>query len=71
MDIAWKTVCEFEEVACCALKHNTPCGVAIGDTVQEAYTKAYECDPISIFGGIVAFNRKVDKETAENLAKYF
>jgi len=71
MDIAWKTVCEFEEVACCALKHNTPCGVAIGDTVQEVYTKAYECDPISIFGGIVAFNRKVDKETAENLAKIF
>lgn len=71
MDIAWKTVREFEEVACCALKHNTPCGVAIGDTVQEVYTKAYECDPISIFGGIVAFNRKVDKETAENLAKIF
>ncbi|MGO5072545.1 bifunctional phosphoribosylaminoimidazolecarboxamide formyltransferase/IMP cyclohydrolase [Clostridium sporogenes] len=71
MDIAWKTVCEFGEVACCALKHNTPCGVAIGDTVQEVYTKAYECDPISIFGGIVAFNRKVDKETAENLAKIF
>ncbi|NFA61376.1 bifunctional phosphoribosylaminoimidazolecarboxamide formyltransferase/IMP cyclohydrolase [Clostridium sporogenes] len=71
MDIAWKTVCEFEEVACCALKHNTPCGVAIGDTVEEVYTKAYECDPISIFGGIVAFNRKVDKKTAENLAKIF
>ncbi|AUN00153.1 bifunctional phosphoribosylaminoimidazolecarboxamide formyltransferase/IMP cyclohydrolase [Clostridium botulinum] len=71
MDIAWKTVCEFEEVACCALKHNTPCGVAIGDTIQEAYTKAYECDLISIFGGIVAFNRKVDKKTAENLAKIF
>ncbi len=72
MDIAWKTVCEFEEVACCALKHNTPCGVAIGDTVGgEVYTKAYECDPISIFGGIVAFNRKVDKKTAENLAKIF
>ncbi len=71
MDIAWKTVCEFEEVACCALKHNTPCGVAIGDTVQEVYAKAYECDPISIFGGIVAFNRKVDKETAEDLTKIF
>ncbi|ENK1242852.1 bifunctional phosphoribosylaminoimidazolecarboxamide formyltransferase/IMP cyclohydrolase [Clostridium sporogenes] len=71
MDIAWKTVCEFEEVACCALKHNTPCGVAIGDTVEEVYTKAYECDPISIFGGIVALNRKVDKKTAENLAKIF
>ncbi len=71
MDIAWKTVCEFKEVACCALKHNTPCGVAIGDTIQEVYTKAYECDPISIFGGIVAFNRKVDKETAENLIKIF
>ncbi len=71
MDIAWKTVCEFEEVACCALKHNTPCGVAIGETLEEVYTKAYECDPVSIFGGIVAFNTTVDKETAEKLSKIF
>lgn len=71
MDVALKVVGEFEEIACCALKHNSPCGVAIGNTVCEAYKKAYECDDISIFGGIVAFNRKVDKETANELVKIF
>ncbi|MCM8710074.1 bifunctional phosphoribosylaminoimidazolecarboxamide formyltransferase/IMP cyclohydrolase [Clostridium sp. SYSU_GA19001] len=71
MDIAWKVVCEFEETVCCAVKHNTPCGVALGNSVYEAYVKAYECDPISIFGGIVAFNKKVDKAAAEELTKIF
>ncbi|TDT62320.1 bifunctional phosphoribosylaminoimidazolecarboxamide formyltransferase/IMP cyclohydrolase [Fonticella tunisiensis] len=71
MDIAWKVVNEFEETACCALKHNSPCGAAIGETVYEAYVKSYECDPISIFGGIVAFNRKVDRKTAEEMVKVF
>jgi phosphoribosylaminoimidazolecarboxamide formyltransferase / IMP cyclohydrolase len=71
MDIAWKTVNEFEEIACCGLKHNSPCGVAIGNSVQEAYVKAYECDSVSIYGGIAAVNRKVDKETAEEMVKIF
>ncbi|MFT5874680.1 MAG: phosphoribosylaminoimidazolecarboxamide formyltransferase/IMP cyclohydrolase [Clostridium sp.] len=71
MDIAWKVVCEFDETACCALKHNTPCGVAIGSSVLDTYKNAYECDPMSIFGGIVAFNKKVDKETAQELIKIF
>lgn len=71
MDIAWKCVSEFDEAACCALKHNTPCGVAIGESAYEAYMKAYEVDPTSIFGGIVAFNRKVDKKTAEEMVKIF
>jgi len=53
---------QFDEVACCGLKHNTPCGVAIGQSVLETYKKAYDCDPMSIFGGIVAFNKKVDKK---------
>lgn len=71
MDIAWKTVWEFDDIACCALKHNSPCGVALGESTLEAYKKAYECDSVSIFGGIVALNRKVDKETAEELKKIF
>lgn len=71
MDIAWKCANEFDEPACCALKHNTPCGVAIGESSYEAYTKAYNVDPTSIFGGIVAFNRKVDKATAEEMVKIF
>lgn len=71
MDIAWKTVWEFDEVACCGLKHNNPCGVAIAEDVEDAYTKAYSCDPISIFGGIVAFNRKVNKAAAEKMVEIF
>ena len=71
MDIAWKCANEFEEPCCCALKHNTPCGVAIGTDAYEAYMKAYKVDPTSIFGGIVAFNRKVDKKTAEEMVKIF
>ena len=72
VDIAWKCANEFDEGAsCCALKHNTPCGVAIGETSYEAYTKAYNVDPTSIFGGIVAFNKKVDKKTAEEMVKIF
>ncbi len=71
MDIAWKVVCEFEETACCGLKHNTPCGAAIGENPLDAYRKAYEGDPVSIFGGIVAINRTLDEETAEEMTKIF
>ena len=71
LDIAWKVACEFDEVACCGLKHNTPCGVAIGETPYEVYKKAYDADPTSIFGGIVAVNRKIDKATAEEMIKTF
>lgn len=71
LDIAWKVACEFEEPACCALKHNTPCGVAIGKNTKEAYLKAYEADEVSIFGGIVAINRKIDKDTAKEMVKIF
>lgn len=71
LDIAWKVACEFEEVACCGLKHNTPCGVAIGENTYEVYKKAYDADPTSIFGGIVAINRKIDKATAEEMVKIF
>ncbi|MFX0547880.1 bifunctional phosphoribosylaminoimidazolecarboxamide formyltransferase/IMP cyclohydrolase [Hathewaya histolytica] len=74
MDIAFKVVCEFEEAACCALKHNTPCGVAVenhGDSIKDVYSKAFQCDPISIFGGVVALNRTVDKSAAEEMVKIF
>lgn len=71
MDIAWKVVCEFDETACCALKHNSPCGVAVGESAVEAYTRAYQCDPVSIYGGIVGFNKKVDKKAAEEMVKIF
>lgn len=71
MDVAYKVVSEFEEIACCAVKHNSPCGAAISDTAYDAYIKAFECDKISIYGGIVAFNTKVDTKTAEELNRIF
>ncbi len=57
--------------ACFAVKHAMPCGAAEGSTVLEAYRLAYECDPLSIFGGIVAFNARVDVAAAEKLSEIF
>ena len=62
---------EFEETTCVAVKHMNPCGVATGNSVLEAYSRAYEADTVSIFGGIVAVNGKVDKETAEKMHSIF
>jgi len=58
-------------VCCVAVKHCSPCGIAIGGGTEEAFGKAFACDPVSVFGGIVAFNAKVTKETAERLNKIF
>jgi len=72
MDLCWKVVNEFkDELACCAVKHSTPCGVAVGTSALETYTKTFECDPVSIFGGIIGMNYKVDAATAEELNKTF
>ena len=62
---------EFDEIACVAVKHMNPCGVAIGKDVFEAYSRAYDADPVSIFGGIVAINGIVDKATAEKMHSIF
>lgn len=62
---------EFQEPAAAAIKHMNPCGVGVGATLLEAFTKAYEADPVSIFGGIIAVNREVDKETAERMHDIF
>jgi phosphoribosylaminoimidazolecarboxamide formyltransferase/IMP cyclohydrolase len=72
MDLCWKVVNEFkDELACCAVKHSTPCGVAVGTSALETYAKTFECDPVSIFGGIIGMNYKVDAATAEELNKTF
>lgn len=62
---------EFDRPAAVAVKHATPCGIGIGESIQEAYLKAYEADPVSIFGGIVALNRAVDEATAAEMNKIF
>lgn len=68
---AWELVKEFREPACVIIKHTNPCGTAIGDDVLDAYTRAFDADPVSAFGGIVAFNRTVDKATAIKAAEPF
>ncbi|KUO68585.1 MAG: bifunctional phosphoribosylaminoimidazolecarboxamide formyltransferase/inosine monophosphate cyclohydrolase [Clostridia bacterium BRH_c25] len=68
---ALETLKEFEEPAAVALKHANPCGVGVGSSIYEAYIKAYEGDPISIFGGIIALNREVDEKTASEIGKIF
>lgn len=68
---ALMTLKEFTEPTVVASKHANPCGVGCGETLHEAYVKAHDCDPTSIFGGIVACNREVDKATAEEMSKIF
>lgn len=64
-DAALECVKEFDEPACVIVKHANPCGVAIGDDILAAYEGAYRTDPTSAFGGIIAFNRELDADTAE------
>lgn len=68
---ALELVQEFRETAVVAVKHTNPCGVALGETVLEAYRRAYEADPVSIFGGIVAANRPIDVATARAMMEIF
>ncbi|MEO8299359.1 MAG: bifunctional phosphoribosylaminoimidazolecarboxamide formyltransferase/IMP cyclohydrolase [Burkholderiales bacterium] len=70
-DAAWECVKSFDTPACVIVKHANPCGVALGATPAEAYAKAFKTDPTSAFGGIIAFNRPVDKAAAELVAKQF
>jgi phosphoribosylaminoimidazolecarboxamide formyltransferase / IMP cyclohydrolase len=70
-DAAWSLICEFSDTACAIIKHTNPCGVAIGQTTKEAFLKALETDPLSAFGGIVAFNSIVDEDTARALSDIF
>ncbi|QPC45492.1 bifunctional phosphoribosylaminoimidazolecarboxamide formyltransferase/IMP cyclohydrolase [Mangrovibacillus cuniculi] len=70
-DAALQIVKEFEKPAAVAVKHMNPCGVGVGETLVEAYERAYAADPVSIFGGIVALNRIVDKDVAMQLHEIF
>jgi len=70
-DAALEAIKDFSETACVVVKHNNPCGIATDESVVEAFLKAKACDPVSSFGGIVAFNREVDEATASELAGMF
>jgi phosphoribosylaminoimidazolecarboxamide formyltransferase/IMP cyclohydrolase len=73
-DAAFELVSEFdpkEGPACAIIKHANPCGIACGASLMEAYRNALRCDPVSAFGGIVAFNQELDEQTAEDMIKVF
>ena len=71
LDAAWQLSLEFEEPAAAIIKHTNPCGCAEQETQAMAYRRALEADPISAFGSVLAFNRQVDRETAEEISKLF
>jgi phosphoribosylaminoimidazolecarboxamide formyltransferase / IMP cyclohydrolase len=71
LDSARRLVEDFDEPACTIVKHNNPCGVAVGEDALDAYRKALACDPMSAFGGVIAFNRPVGEELAEALHENF
>jgi phosphoribosylaminoimidazolecarboxamide formyltransferase/IMP cyclohydrolase len=71
LDAAWQLILEFAEPAAAIIKHTNPCGCAEQGTLVEAYRKALEADPVSAFGGVIAFNREVDRETATEVSHLF
>ena len=70
-DAAWECVKTFPDPACVIVKHANPCGVAVGASLKEAYDKAFKTDPVSAFGGILAFNRALDAEAAAAISRQF
>jgi phosphoribosylaminoimidazolecarboxamide formyltransferase/IMP cyclohydrolase len=70
-DAAWECVKSFTAPACVIVKHANPCGVAVGKDPLECYSKAFQTDPTSAFGGIIAFNRPVDGAAAQAVSKQF
>ena len=70
-DAAWQLVCDLDETACAIIKHTNPAGVAIGTTAEDAYRRSLATDPVSAFGGIVAFNQIVDVPAARAVTEIF
>src|SRR6266568_3307908 len=71
LDAAWRLVTELPDAACVIVKHTNPCGTAVGSGTREAYERAWACDPTSAFGGILAFNRRLEGPAAEKIASVF
>jgi phosphoribosylaminoimidazolecarboxamide formyltransferase / IMP cyclohydrolase len=71
LDSARRLLNEFDEAACVIVKHNNPCGAAIAATAGDAYDRAFACDPVSAFGGVIVLNRPVDRELALRLSQQF
>ncbi|HML17875.1 MAG TPA: bifunctional phosphoribosylaminoimidazolecarboxamide formyltransferase/IMP cyclohydrolase [Bryobacteraceae bacterium] len=71
LDAAWQLIQEFDCAASAVIKHTNPCGCAEAATPAESYRRAFEADPVSAYGGVLAFNREIDEETAAEIAKTF
>jgi phosphoribosylaminoimidazolecarboxamide formyltransferase/IMP cyclohydrolase len=71
LDAAWQLILEFDQPAAAIIKHTNPCGCAEASTLAVSYRRAFEADPVSAFGGVLAFNRALDAETATEIAKTF
>ena len=71
LDSARRLLAEFDQPACVIVKHNNPCGAAVGPSARDAYEKAFACDPVSAFGGVIVFNGAVDAALAERLSEQF
>jgi phosphoribosylaminoimidazolecarboxamide formyltransferase / IMP cyclohydrolase len=71
LDAAWQLIQEFDRPAAAIIKHTNPCGCAESETLAESYRRAFEADPVSAYGGVLAFNRAIDAETATEIAKTF
>lgn len=71
LDAAWTLAAEFQRPAAVIVKHNNPCGVGEQDALREAYGEALACDPVSAFGGVLAFNRPLDAATAAEVGRLF
>lgn len=71
LDAAWQLIQEFEQPASAIIKHTNPCGCAEDAVLEESYRKAYAADPVSAFGGVLAFNRALDAGTAAEVSKTF
>jgi phosphoribosylaminoimidazolecarboxamide formyltransferase/IMP cyclohydrolase len=71
LDAAWQLIREFDDPAAAVIKHTNPCGCAEASTLAESYRRAFEADPVSAYGSVLAFNRTVDRDTAAQIAKTF
>jgi phosphoribosylaminoimidazolecarboxamide formyltransferase/IMP cyclohydrolase len=71
LDAARQLLAEFQIPACVIIKHNNPCGVAVGSNAVESYERAFACDPLSAFGGVVCLNRRVERALAEKVVEQF
>jgi phosphoribosylaminoimidazolecarboxamide formyltransferase / IMP cyclohydrolase len=71
LDAAWQLIQEFDQPASAIIKHTNPCGCAEAPALAESYRKAFEADPVSAYGGVLAFNRALDEDTAREISKTF